>query len=287
MTPTLAFLLAAALFAAAIALIVVWPLVRRRAYVRAEREASPLAQKASLREAMSQIEAELTRGDIDATQADVRRRDVLVRARAEGEATRETEPKVSGSAKRGLAALFVVIVSVASAGLYLWVGNPNAMNPQARAPVAQNGGVGPAQVAEMVKRLEAKLSAGPPKAEDLTGWKMLARSQMVMEQFGKAVQSYRTALTLSPGNTELETSLAESLLAQAEGKPSDEIENLLASAYGREPTNPKVLWLSAAVAQERGDKSKAIRFLKEARATLAPESEEIKQIDKFIADLAK
>jgi cytochrome c-type biogenesis protein CcmH len=287
MTPTLVFLCAAALLAAAIALIVVWPLLRTRVYVQSEREAQPAAQKASLREAMTGIEAELARGEIDAAQADVRRREVLLRARAESEATAEIAPTVSGGAKRGLAALFVTVVAFASAGLYLWVGNPNAMNPQARAPAPQNGGVGPAQVAEMVKRLEAKLSAGPPKAEDLTGWKMLARSQMVMEQFGKAVQSYRTALSLAPGNTELETSLAESLLAQNEGKPSEEIEKLLASAYGREPTNPKILWLSAAVAQERGDKPKAIRFLKEARATLAPESEEIKMIDKFIADLTK
>jgi cytochrome c-type biogenesis protein CcmH len=287
MTPTLVFLCAAALLAAAIAFIVVWPLLRTRAYVQSEREAQPAAQKASLREAMVGIEAELARGEIDVTQADVRRREVLLRARAESEAVAETAPVVSGSAKRGLAALFVTVVAVASAGLYLWVGNPNAMNPQARAPAPQNGGVGPAQVAEMVKRLEAKLSAGPPKEEDLTGWKMLARSQMVMEQFGKAAQSYRTALSLAPGNAELETSLAESLLAQNEGKPSEEIEKLLTSAYGREPTNPKILWLSAAVAQERGDKAKAIRFLKEARATLAPESEEIKMIDKFITDLGK
>jgi cytochrome c-type biogenesis protein CcmH len=287
MTPTLVFLGAAALLAAAIALIVVWPLLRTRAYVQNEREAQPAAQKASLREAITGIEAELARGEIDAAQADVRRREVLLRARAESEAAAEIAPTVSGGAKRGLAALFVTVVAVASAGLYLWVGNPNAMNPQMRAPAAQNGGVGPAQVAEMVKRLEAKLSAGPPKAEDLTGWKMLARSQMVMEQFGKAVRSYRTARALAPGDTEVETGLAESLLAQADGRPSEEVETLLASAYAREPGNAKVLWLSAAVAQERGDKQKAIKFLKEARTTLAPESEEMKMIDKFIADLAR
>jgi cytochrome c-type biogenesis protein CcmH len=271
-TPTLVFLLAAALLATAIALLVMWPLIRKRVYVRPQSETNPAAQRASLRDAM---------------QADEQRREVLLRARVESDPIAESAPTVSGGARRGIAALFITLVAASSAGLYLWVGNPSAMNPQVRAPAAQDGGVGPAQVAEMVKRLEAKLSAGPPKVEDLTGWKMLARSQMVMEQFGKAAQSYRTALSLAPGNTELETSLAESLLAQSEGKPSDEIEKLLANAYGREPTNPKVLWLNAAVAQERGDKPKAIRFLKEARATLAPESEEIKMIDKFIADLGK
>jgi cytochrome c-type biogenesis protein CcmH len=139
----------------------------------------------------------------------------------------------------------------------------------------------------MVKRLEAKLNATPPKAEDLMGWKMLARSQVVMQQFGKAVETYRVAARLAPNDTEIETNLAEALLAQAEGKPSDEVQSLLAAAYGREPTNPKVLWLSAAVAQERGDRPKAIQFLKEARATLASDSEEAKQIDRFITELSK
>ncbi len=286
MNPTLLFLVAAAIVFLAVAAILLRPLLRSRGAGKADATAGETAQRASLQEAMALIEAEVSRGELDASAADVRRREVLLRARAETLPVQGISTSYS-PARRGLAALATIAIGIASGGMYLWLGNPGAMNPAARVPVAQKGEVGPAQVAEMVKRLEAKLSAGPPKAEDLTGWKMLARSQMVMEQFGKAVASNRTALSLAPGSAEIQTSLAEALLAQAEGKPNDEIETLLARAYQQEPTNPKILWLSAAVAQERGDKLKAIKFLKEARATLAPESEEVKQIDRFIAELQK
>jgi cytochrome c-type biogenesis protein CcmH len=287
--PTLSFLLLAALLFLVVVAIVLRPLWRKNSSIGRESATNDETQKASLQESISLIEAEHARGEIDALAADARKREVLLRARAEAPLDVAEGANASGESRvrRGLATSAAIAIAAASVGIYLWLGNPAAMDPAALRPVAQQGEVGPAQVAEMVKRLEAKLSAGPPKAEDLTGWKMLARSQMVMQQFGKAVESYRVALKLSPGNTEIETQLAESLLAQSDGRPSDEIEALLASGYKREPTNPKILWLSAAVAQERGDKPKAVKFLKEARATLPPESEEIKQIDQFIADLSK
>ena len=289
MSATAGFLLIAIVMFVAVVFLMLEPLLRNTRATDGRDHANEDAQKTSLQEAIVGIEAEAARGEIDAPTADVRKREVLLRARAEY-AGAEAAPRtvVKPNARFAVAAGLGLGIAAFASVLYLWLGNPNAMNPAVAAPpVAQNGEVGPAQVAEMVKRLEAKLSAGPPKAEDLTGWKMLARSQMVMQQFGKAVESYRIALQLAPNNAEVEANLAEALLAQAEGKPTEEAEKLLAAAYGREPKNPKILWLSAAVAQERGDKPKAVKFLKEARATLAPDAPEIKDIDRFISELSK
>ncbi len=293
MSFTAAFLLIAVTVFAMMMGIVLWPLLRKSRASGESDHANEDAQKSSLQEAILGIDAEAARGEIDASTSDVRKREVLLRARAESIGS-EATPRalinagVNSPIRSALAVCMGLGIAVFASTFYLWLGNPNAMNPAAVTPtVAQNAQVGPAQVAEMVKRLEAKLSVGPPKLEDLTGWKMLARSQMVMQQYGKAVESYRIALRLVPNTPEVETSLAEALLAQAEGKPSEEAEKLLASAYVREPTNPKILWLSAAVAQERGDKPKAVKFLKEARATLAPDAPEINDIDRFISELSK
>jgi cytochrome c-type biogenesis protein CcmH/NrfG len=143
------------------------------------------------------------------------------------------------------------------------------------------------QILAMVTKLEARLTSAPAVIEDLKAWKMLARSQMTLNQPEKAAVAYRAVLALEKPTTEAEMDLVQALLAQSNGKPSNEAKKLLSSAFARDPGDQKVLWLNAAAAQEIDDKAGAVRFLRLLLATLPPNQDEANQVQKFIDELSK
>jgi cytochrome c-type biogenesis protein CcmI len=263
--------------------LVVRPLLAKRVAVPNSQE-NEMAQRASLREARAIIETERANGSISDEAAESRRADLLIRARAEQPDTMRT---LTDSGKQTAAAIVCVLSLACVAGaVYVMVGKLDGLTAAKRSPPAQTQ-VTPEQIEQMVGRLEARLSAEPPKAEDLPQWKMLARSQMMLGKPDGAVTALRAVIALGGPTSENETNLAEALLAQQQGKPNDEILKLLSSAYRKSPTDQKVLWLNAAVAQERGDKAGAVKYLNELLPTVDATSQEAADIRRFVAELSK
>lgn len=286
MTPQSMFLFAAAALVIVVGIVLVRPLWSSRVSA-ARPEDSTEAQRASLREANATIESDLAAGAITQAQADVRRSELLARARAEDVALERSAS--SAESPRQVAAAIACVLAALCVGvaIYAVTGKNEGLTAAKRSAPAQAPQVGPEQITQMVARLESRLNAEPPKAEDLPQWKMLARSHIMLGDVPKAVTTLRTVLALSGPTAENETNLAEALLAQREGKPNPEIEALLKSAYAKTPTDQKVLWLNAAVAQERGDKPAAVKFLSELLPTVAADSQEAADIKRFVAELSK
>lgn len=149
-----------------------------------------------------------------------------------------------------LATLTVFTVAV-GAGIYNHVGSPGVSSGHGTTA----DGLPPMD--EVLTSLRQRLAENP---EDIAGWKMLARTQMTMQEFGDAVTSYEHAMELENGqNAQTLVDLAIALLSRdrsmaIESRPAALIENALAL----DPNNPAALFYSGVAASDRGDVDMAI-----------------------------
>jgi len=103
----------------------------------------------------------------------------------------------------------------------------------------------------MVRQLADRLAESPDNPE---GWRLLARSYMVLGEYRLARNAYLEAFERSPApDNELKLGLGEAMIytdaASVRAQAGDLIEEVLAS----EPTNQRALWWGGVVAAERGE----------------------------------
>jgi len=193
------FIAIAAVMTAIAVLWVVVPLLRRREPSDGiETSGSNLA---ILRTQLAELEADVGSGVLSAEQhasarAELERR-VLEEGGSEG-------ASVGGAQSGGTAAAIVLalLIPLAALGMYLWVGEPDGMRPEAAAAEHQ---ATPKEVDEMVSRLAARLEKNP---DDPRGWMMLARSYYVMKRMPEAVAAFEKAAQAVKGKTEMEALIA-------------------------------------------------------------------------------
>ncbi|KRE92453.1 cytochrome C biogenesis protein CcmI [Frateuria sp. Soil773] len=133
-----------------------------------------------------------------------------------------------------LALLIAFAVPLATAGLYLLVGTPVALNgvPTQKPPL---------DIDQAVAELRQHLAATP---DDLQGWMLLAQTMNAMHQPEQARDAYDRALRLDGNNTAAMVGWAE---ADSMTRPDHRIEgraqDLLERAVQLEPENQRGLWL--------------------------------------------
>ncbi len=142
--------------------------------------------------------------------------------------------------KQGTFVLLIAVLMIApSYGLYLSLGNPQAVDyiPQAQA----QSQAPQMSMQDAIKRLEERLQANP---NDLDGQILYARSQSSIKNYAKAVSAYRKANEIAPNEPVILTELAESIAMFNNnrsflGEPAE----LLQKAVDLDQTNQKALWL--------------------------------------------
>lgn len=194
--------------------------------------------------------------------------------------------------QRGMAVGLLALVTLATAGLYVTVGDPQAWSsappeerrahgpatsspdpaaddagtapadrgaaqagPSAAPPMVNGQAVGPAQIQAMVARLAQRLKTNPQDAE---GWRMLARSYETLGRFPEAVGAYKQLIALSDPNADLLTDYAVALGMSQSQTLVGEPEAVLAQALKIDPQHVQALALSGSAAIERHDAARAI-----------------------------
>jgi cytochrome c-type biogenesis protein CcmH len=105
--------------------------------------------------------------------------------------------------------------------------------------------------AAMTAKLARRLARQP---DDLTGWLMLGRSYMELEQFPLAARAYQRADALAQhGNAEALMGLAEATIVQDEEAIAGEAGKLFDRILELEPDNRKALFYGGYAALSRGD----------------------------------
>lgn len=176
---------------------------------------------------------------------------------------------------RAWAAGLTVALAAFTAGVYVWVGTPQALNgpipvaqweepaaseaeasaaPEAPAP-GEAAAPTQAQIEGMVNRLATRLQTQP---DDAAGWRMLARSYETLGRFDEAVQAYQRLLALQPPDADLLTDYAVTLgMSQGRtlvGAP----EAVIQQALTLNPRHVQALALSGSASFEKRDYQRAI-----------------------------
>jgi cytochrome c-type biogenesis protein CcmH len=223
------------------------------------------------RDRLAELERDYANGLISATDYAEARDELQHQLLDDAPAT----PTVAASPKRRWDGwVLAVLLPAAAIGLYLLLGNPDALlssaERNAQAVATMNG---------MISQLEKKLAQNP---DDMEGWVLLARAYKVMNRWDDAEHAYDRAKPLLEKNASLLAELADVLLQKTNnftGRPHE----LIAQALQLEPDNAKVLLLAGAEAFAEKNYAAAVGHWERLQAQMDPASDESQMIASGIA----
>lgn len=270
------FVVLGVLLVAGAVLFTVLPLARRSARPAESRDA---VNAAVYRDQLRELDADVQAGTLAPDQRDKARQEIEARL-ASDLGKGEPAPESRGSA-RGAALALGLAVPICALAIYLTVGNPRALSPEATAEAGPHG-VTAQQFETMVERLSARMKERP---DDLEGWMMLGRSYAVLGHFPQSAAAYAKAVALAPNDAQLLADYADSL-AMAQGRTlKGEPEKVLKRALAADPNNVKALVLAGTAAYDRNDKAAAVQLWERALAVLPAESEMARRVRASVAEV--
>jgi len=180
-----------------------------------------------------------------------------------------------------------VFLFVASLGLYLTIGQPAALDPQALVDGASDGADfnaaeharSPEMLEKMAKEMQERVSQEPNSVE---AWTMLARVERAREHFTEANEAFKKSLSLSR-NDDVAIERAEVLAMLNQGRFEGESMQIIESVLKADPDQANALLLAGSAAFSQGKYQLALEHWSRVRKQLDPNSSEAKSVDQVIA----
>ena len=176
------------------------------------------------------------------------------------------------------AVLVAVALPLSAIGMYMWVGEPDALNPMA---VQSTDKVDPTQLLQMAESLAQKLNDKP---DNLQGWVMLGRTYRTLEKFDASVQAYDRALKLS-ADDDLKLERVEVLAMKSQGNFEGEPWNVIRDILQRDPQNYGALLLAGSASYSHEKYADALKYWQQARKPLAGDHPDVSSLDDAIASV--
>ncbi len=265
-------LLATAMVLLALALVIV-PLLRAKAVAGAGDGSLTV-----LADAMRELEAERAAGDLsDAEYQQARQR---IEQQALQVQQREAHARDGHwRANWGAALATAIVLPFFVALLYLAVGQPSALNPDA--PAARlAGGAARSTDDDAIKALSRRLDKDGGDAE---AWVLLARSYFQVSRTHDALNAYRKATALTPDNPDLWVEYANTLAIANGRQLAGEPAQLVERALKLDPDNLNALAFAGLAALQRDDRTGALRHWQRLQALLPEGSDDRPRIASLIA----
>lgn len=281
---TLFWIVAGLLVLTALAFIVL-PLWRRRSVQTVDRTQVNLSV---YRDQLDELEADFRNGTIAEDQYEQGKQE-LERRLLDDVNVQQAPPAAetaAGGASKVTMGFVAVIVPVLAIGLYLHLGQPEALNPEALVAQPEEGmgpghSVTPQMIEGMVEKLVAKLEKEP---NDPEGWRILGKSMFVLERFPEAAFAFQQAAQLTPNDADVFADLGDALAmangGSLEGKPMEAIQR----ALELNPNHEKALWIAGTAAYNDGNFQEALRIWKHLLETLPPGSPDAQSLQGSIAE---
>ncbi len=168
----------------------------------------------------------------------------------------------------------VVLLSLATVGLYWKTGNRDALLPQAEGSRAD--GFGTVRSETALKELQDKLAKNPQDADSLL---VLARSYAELERYADSAKAYDKLTQLVPNEAQLWAEFADALAMASGQSLAGHPTLLLDKALKLDPNNLKALALSGSAAMGRGDYPAAIRYWEGVLKQVPKSSEDAKMLE--------
>ena len=263
--------IAALLFLAMLALLA-HPLLRRSATVSAASRQS--LNTAIYSDQLSELERDRAAGSLSEADYEQSRSELQRRLLQDASET-EAAPSISPSRRGWRSALALgLLLPVAAALLYAWLGNPAALQEQKH-------DVSAAQIEQMVAKLAARLEQNP---DDIQGWAMLARSYKAMRRFEESEKAFAHVGSAMDNDPVLLTEYADLLAVKAGGKLEGRPLDLVKKALKIDPANTMALALAGTAAFDRSDFPVALQYWERLQKIFPPDSDDAKSIAAAIAE---
>jgi cytochrome c-type biogenesis protein CcmH len=178
------------------------------------------------------------------------------------------------------AVVLALALPLSAMGLYMWLGEPEALNPMATAKAIDPSGdkADPAELAKMADNLAKKLEAKP---DNLQGWVMLGRTYRSLENYDKAIKAYDRALALS-ADDDLSLERVEVMAMQRQGNFDGEPWQVIRSILQKDPQNFGALLMAGSASYANGKLADALKYWQQARAPLSPDNPDVPGLDNAI-----
>ena len=174
------------------------------------------------------------------------------------------------------AVVLAVALPLGSMGMYMWVGQPGALNPLALKTPDQ---VDPKDLTKMAQTLAEKLQDKP---DNLQGWVMLGRTYRTLENFDAALRAYDSALKLSDDD-DLKLERIEVIAMQRQGQFEGEPWNVIREVLQRDPQHFGALLTAGSASYAEGKFADALKYWEQARKPLDANNPDLEGLESAIA----
>lgn len=174
------------------------------------------------------------------------------------------------------AVVLAVALPLGSMGMYMWVGQPEALNPLALKTPDQ---VDPKDLTKMAQTLAEKLQDKP---DNLQGWVMLGRTYRTLENFDAALRAYDSALKLSDDD-DLKLERIEVIAMQRQGQFEGEPWNVIREVLQRDPQHFGALLTAGSASYAEGKFADALKYWEQARKPLDDNNPDLEGLESAIA----
>lgn len=174
------------------------------------------------------------------------------------------------------AVVLAVALPLSAMGMYMWVGQPEALNPMALKTPDQ---VDPKDLTKMAQSLAEKLQAKP---DNLQGWVMLGRTYRTLENFDAALKAYDSALKLS-ADDDLKLERIEVIAMQRQGQFEGEPWRVIREILQKDPQHFGALLTAGSASYAEGKFADALKYWEQARKPLDANNPDLEGLESAIA----
>jgi len=273
MNASMLFVIIALGIALCVALVFLWVLLRERKPVTQASQAKANAKV--YRDQILDLDREHDSGHISDQEWQQSRDELSLRLLEDTSAVDDPAAKAEKPAI-WTAVVLAVALPLGSMGLYMWVGQPEALNPMAAKTPDQ---VDPKDLAKMAQTLAEKLQAKP---DNLQGWVMLGRTYRALENFDAALKAYDSALKLS-ADDDLKLERIEIIAMQRQGQFEGEPWNVIREVLQRDPQHFGALLTAGSASYAEGKFADALKYWEQARKPLDANNPDLEGLENAIA----
>jgi cytochrome c-type biogenesis protein CcmH len=213
------------------------------------------------RDQLAEIERDLARGVLAAEHAEAARAEIARRILALKSADGETGAGPAGPVAPRAAAIVAILLVPLAAGIVYWqLGSPSLPDQ----PFAERAAAGTPSAAaspaaidmkEALARLRGHLKEHP---EDLTGWLLLARSELSLGRYQEASEAYRHAADLSGQRADIAGDWGEAQVLAAGGTVTPAAKEAFAASLRDPETAPRSRYYLALAQMQEGEVQSAL-----------------------------
>jgi cytochrome c-type biogenesis protein CcmH len=166
-------------------------------------------------------------------------------------------------------------------GLYLLLGQPQALDPVVVSEGAAQEHLTPQKIEKMAAELRARLKQNPDQVED---WVMLARVERAQDHFDAAAQALAQALKLSD-DPDLAIERAEILATGRQGDFQGEPWQIILSVLKNDPNHLGALLLAGSASYSEAHDPQALSYWEKASAQVPADSPDRQPLDAALSQV--